>query len=422
MRNKNKAKIIFHVDMNSFYASVEMAHQPHLRGKPVAIAGNPRERRGIIVTSSYEARAYGVKTTMTLWEAKKLCPQLIVVPPNFPLYRETSAKIFKRLAEITPIIEPVSIDEGYMDVTDHPVHPVKLAKKVQHILLQELHLPCSIGIGPNKFLAKTASDMKKPLGITILRIRDLPIKLWPLSVKEMHGVGVKTAEKMSQMKIETIGDLAKADVYTLSQRLGINGERLIQRANGIDYRSVDPSSVKDFKSIGNSKTLPYDTVDEDKIKYEFSQLAKRVEERLVRRKLKGKTIQLMIRYNNHETITRSRKKVEYTNDREEILQTILELYTDHWSGKPIRLLGITVQDLLEEKYIVEQLNLFTYKKRHKQIKMKQTVEKLQEKYGKETFVTMQKDEKHHDDDDENDPTLLRTSFQKDFLDDYISDD
>ncbi|HLR71128.1 MAG TPA: DNA polymerase IV, partial [Pseudogracilibacillus sp.] len=148
-----RAKVIFHVDMNSFYASVEVAYNPKLKGKPVAIAGNPEERKGIIVTSSYEARAKGVKTTMPLWEAKKLCPELIVLRPNFPRYRKTSSKIFRMLAEVTPMTEPVSIDEGYMDVTDHPTHPVKLAKEIQHRLLTQLNIPCSIGIGPNKFLA-----------------------------------------------------------------------------------------------------------------------------------------------------------------------------------------------------------------------------------------------------------------------------
>src|SRR5690625_837416 len=232
----NKAKVIFHVDMNSFYASVEMAYNPKLKGKPIAIAGNPEERKGIIVTSSYEARAKGIKTTMPLWEAKKLCPDLIVIRPNFSRYRETSTKIFKMLAQITPIIEPVSIDEGYMDVTDHQIHPIELAKIIQQQLLDTLDIPCSIGIGPNKFLAKTASDMKKPLGITILRIRELSKELWPLPIEKMYGVGEKTANKLHKIKIETIGDLAKADVYALTQLLGINGERLKNRANGIDTR------------------------------------------------------------------------------------------------------------------------------------------------------------------------------------------
>jgi DNA polymerase-4 len=411
----SNAKVIFHVDMNSFYASVEMAHNKSLKGKPVAIAGNPKERRGIIVTSSYEARAQGVKTTMPVWEAKKLCPNLIVIPPNFPLYREMSAKIFKRLTEFTPLIEPVSIDEGYMDVTNHPTHPITLAKQVQQALLTELDIPCSIGIGPNKFLAKTASDMKKPLGITILRIRDLPQKLWPLPIDEMYGVGRKTAEKMHEINIHTIGDLAKADVYTLSHILGINGERLIQRANGIDPRRVNPDSVNDFKSIGNSTTLRFDTVDEEKIKQVLFQLSERVEERLHRRQLKGKTVQLMIRYANRKTITRSKKLPKYIQTKAEILPVILQLLDENWTKQPIRLLGVTVQDLLEEKYVVEQLDLFTYKERNRQIAIEKTVEQLKEKYGEQTFIEL-------DDDDDKEEIetnkLYRTSFQKDFLDDY----
>lgn len=415
----NKARIIFHVDMNSFYASVEMAYNPKLKGKPLAVAGNPEERKGIIVTSSYEARARGVKTTMPLWEAKKLCPELIVVRPNFERYRETSRKIFQLLAEITPIIEPVSIDEGYMDVTDHPVHPLQLAKKIQKQLLNELDIPCSIGIGPNKFLAKTASDMKKPLGITVLRIRDLPTKLWPLPIDKMYGVGEKTAEKLKKMNIRTIGDLAKADVYAVSQMLGINGERLINRANGLDPRPVDPDSVNDFKSIGNSQTLPHDTTDMTEMLQILSQLADRVEERLKRRELKGKTVQLMIRYSNRKTITRSRKLDQFIDDKETILAVIKDLLTEHWSQEPVRLLGVTVQDLLEKQYVVEQLDLFTYQEVEKKVAIRETVEQLKEKFGEDPFVQLEDKE---EDDELNEQKLLRTSFQKDFLDDYRLND
>lgn len=414
----NKARIIFHVDMNSFYASVEMAYNPKLKGKPLAVAGNPEERKGIIVTSSYEARARGVKTTMPLWEAKKLCPELIVVRPNFERYRETSRKIFQLLAEITPIIEPVSIDEGYMDVTDHPVHPLQLAKKIQKQLLNELDIPCSIGIGPNKFLAKTASDMKKPLGITVLRIRDLPTKLWPLAIDKMYGVGEKTAEKLKKMNIRTIGDLAKADVYAVSQMLGINGERLINRANGLDPRPVDPDSVNDFKSIGNSQTLPHDTTDMTEMIQILSQLADRVEERLKRRELKGKTVQLMIRYSNRKTITRSRKLDQFIDDKETIMAVIKDLLTEHWSQEPVRLLGVTVQDLLEKQYVVEQLDLFTYQEVEKKVAIRETVEQLKEKFGEDPFVQLEDKEE----DELNEQKLLRTSFQKDFLDDYRLND
>src|SRR5690625_5204676 len=354
------AKVIFHVDMNSFYASVEIAHDPRLKGKPIAIAGNPEERRGIIVTSSYEARAKGVKTTMPLWEAKRLCPELITIRPNFTRYRDMSRKIFKLLSDMVPIIEPVSIDEGYLDVTDHPTHPLQLAKDIQITLLDQLNIPCSIGIGPNKFLAKTASDMKKPLGITVLRIRDLPNKLWPLPIEKMYGVGEKTAEKLNNINVYTIGDLAKAETYSLSYVLGINGERLKNRANGIDPRIVDPDSVNDFKSIGNSQTLPYDTVDITEIKAILTQLSERVEGRLQRRQLKGRTIQLMIRFDNRQTITRSKKLPNFINDYDTIIYHIYTLFDQHWNKQPIRLLGVTVQDLRDIKDIKQQLNLFTY--------------------------------------------------------------
>lgn len=409
----NKAKVIFHVDMNSFYASVEMAYNPKLKGKPIAIAGNPNERKGIIVTSSYEARAKGVRTTMPLWQARKLCPNLIVIRPDFPKYKATSAKIFKLLAEMSPIIEPVSIDEGYIDATEHPTHPITLANEMQQRLLQELDIPCSIGIGPNKFLAKTASDFKKPLGITILRIRDLPEKLWPLPIDNMYGVGSKTAEKLHQINIYTIKDLAKADIYTVSQVLGINGERLINRANGIDKRMVDPDSVNDFKSIGNSQTLREDTIDEAKITSTLNQLASRVEERLQRRELKGMTVQLMMRYADRTTVTRSRKGMSYIDDKESIMTIIQELFQEHWNHQPLRLLGITVQDLLEKSDIMEQLNLFTYEQEEKRASMVDVVQSIQNKYGEDVFIKPAKQKEKKTDDQ-----MLQTSFQKDFLDDY----
>lgn len=411
-----KAKVIFHVDMNSFYASVEMAYNQSLKGKAVAIAGNPEERKGIIVTSSYEARAKGVKTTMPLWEAKKYCPELIVLRPNFDRYREVSSNIFRLLADITDLIEPVSIDEGYMDVTDVPIHPIKLADQIQQTLLRQLDIPCSIGIGPNKFLAKTASDMKKPLGITILRKRELPEKLWPLPVDDMYGIGEKTADKLKKIDIHTIGDLANADVYALTQLLGINGERLRNRANGIDTRDVDPNSVNEFKSIGNSRTFPEDTSDVDELRRMLFQLAVRVDERLNRREMTGKTIQLMIRYNDRQTITRSRKLHTYVNGLEDIVPVAYELLDIHWNLEPVRLLGVTVSDLLEKKEVLEQLNLFTYEKVAKKAKLEEMVQELKSKYGKDAFPIIRGEEAIEQEEEK----LLRTSFQKDFLDDYKS--
>lgn len=406
-----RARIIYHIDMNSFYASVEVAHNPSLKGKPVAIAGNPKHRRGIIVTSSYEARHYGVRTTMPLWEARKLCPDLIVLPPNFERYREASRKMFQLVAELTPCVEPVSIDEGYIDVTDvkHDKTPIDTAKTLQKRILDELHLPSSIGIGPNKFLAKMASDMKKPMGITVLRIRDLPRKLWPLPIENMYGVGQKTAGKLREIGIETIGQLAKTDTYELSQLLGVNGERLKNRANGIDPRHVDPEAVNEFKSIGNSKTLPHDTTDEIEIHQLFEHLAATIDMRMRRRHAAGLTVQIMIRYHNHHTVTRSKKLSHYIYTKEDILQHALSLFYNHWNLQPVRLLGITVTDMINKKYMTKQLNLFTYENEIEKEKLQTTIDRLTEKFGEDTFKQLK-------------PTVeeapFRTSFQKDFLNDY----
>ncbi|MFS0672749.1 DNA polymerase IV [Ornithinibacillus sp. 179-J 7C1 HS] len=406
----NRARIIFHLDMNSFYASVEMAYNPSYKGKPLAVAGNPEERRGIIITSNYEARAKGVKTTMPIWQAKKLCPELIVIRPNFERYRFASREMFKILNSITPFVEPVSIDEGYMDVTDatSPSNTIRLAEELQQKIKKELDLPCSIGIAPNKFLAKMASDMKKPMGITVLRKRDIPAKLWPLPVGEMYGVGKKTAEKLNTIDIDTIGDLAEADVYQLKQLLGINGERLKNRANGIDIRPVDPDAVNEFKSIGSSETLPTDTTDIVEIRGLLTALADNVEIRMKRKQAAGRSVQLSIRYHDRRTITRSKKLPNYIEKKEDILKVVFELFENHWNQEPIRLLGVTVQDIEEKQNIVKQLDLFTYSKDAEKEKLYNAIDKLTEKFGKNPFVEIKEDNHQQP----------RTSFQKDFLDDF----
>lgn len=376
-------RVILHVDMNSFYASVEMAYDPTLKGKPIAIAGNPEERRGIIVTCSYEARRFGVKTTMSLWEAKKLCPQLIILRPNFERYRAASIGMFEVLNHYSDLVEPVSIDEGYMDITasDQFGTPIEVASIIQNRIKEQLDLPCSIGIAPNKFLAKMASDMKKPLGITILRKRDVPSKLWPLPVKEMHGVGQKTSEKLESMRIYTIGDLAKADTFMIKSSLGINGERLKDRANGIDSRPVDPEAAEEFKSIGNSTTLPRDMSKQKELFEVLNQLAFKVSTRLKRKKVYATGISVMIRYKNRHTITRSKKIGFAIQSVEEIYNQAQHLFMKHWSGDAVRLLGITGTDLVEKGQAVKQLDLFHYEEDAKKEPLYQTIESLRKKYG-----------------------------------------
>ncbi|MFC4404281.1 DNA polymerase IV [Gracilibacillus xinjiangensis] len=352
--------VIFHVDMNSFYASVEIADNPELKGKPVAIAGNPDERKGIIVTCSYEARAYGVKTTMSLWEARKLCPSLVVLRPNFPRYREVSQEIFKLLETYTPYVEPVSIDEAFMDITtcSHLGSPIELAVSIQNKLLEQMNLPCSIGIAPNKFLAKMGSDMKKPNGITILRKRDIYSKLWPLPIEEMYGVGKKSAAKLRKHVINNIGDIAKADSQLLKTLLGVNGEKLKSRALGNDPRPVDPEQAESFKSIGSSTTFPKDIVDYEELIIKLNDLAQNVATRLERKDAVGDTVQLMIRYYDRKTITRRMKLSTYIYSKDDIFYYSEMLLNQHWNGAAIRLLGITIQDAKKKEDVTYQLSLF----------------------------------------------------------------
>ncbi|WP_281975677.1 DNA polymerase IV [Halobacillus litoralis] len=405
-----KGRVIFHVDMNSFYASVEAAFDPSLKGKPLAIAGNPEERRGIVVTSSYEARKYGVKTTMPVGEARRLCPDLLVMRPNFERYRTASKEIFKILADVTSLIQPVSIDEGYMDITacEDQGSPPVIAERIQQRIADELDLPCSIGIAPNKFLAKMASDMKKPMGITILRKRDLRHKLWPLPIEEMYGVGSKTAEKLRKMEIETIGHLADHPVLDLKQVLGINGERLQNRANGIDDRHVDPDAVHEFKSIGTSTTLPEDTTEDAEIQAVLRRLSNKVEARMKNKKVLARNVQLMIRYYDRKTVTRSRQLQEFVHTSEDLFQTAMQLFDEHWNQQPVRLLGVTASDLAEKSEVTQQLDLFNYQKYASKEKLYKTIDDLTEKYGSNPFRKLSNPNENQ----------VTTSFQKDFLDDF----
>ncbi|MGD6834502.1 DNA polymerase IV [Sutcliffiella halmapala] len=411
---KRSGRIIFHVDMNSFYASVEMAYDPTLRGKPLAIAGNVEERKGIVVTCSYEARAFGVKTTMPLWEAKQKCPQLIVRKPNFERYRKSSQAMFALLRTYTDLVEPVSIDEGYMDVTDCTLSltPIQIAEEIQQRLKKELLLPCSIGIAPNKFLAKMASDMKKPMGITVLRKRELSTKLWPMPVGEMHGVGAKTAEKLKTIQITTIGELTEGNDYQLKHLLGINGERLKKRANGEDNRPVDPDSVSEFKSIGNSTTLPADTDDEQVIEKVLENLANSVSARMKRKSVLSHNVQLVIRYGINHTVTRSRKLANPIESVEHIMEAARFLLKKHWNGDPVRLLGITAQDMVEKDQSVKQLDLFTFQEDAKHEPLHKTLQELEDKFGK---GIIKRGIKNKNTVQSSSTAKLTTSFQKDFL-------
>ncbi|WP_144510188.1 DNA polymerase IV [Bacillus sp. FJAT-22090] len=412
---QSKARIIFHLDMNSFYASVEQAHDPSLKGKAIAVAGNPKERRGILVTCSYEARAKGVYTTMSVWEARRKCPELILLPPNFERYRAASKAIFDILRSYTPLVEPVSIDEGYMDVSEVEMgeDAIAFAESIQQRIIRELDLPSSIGIAPNKFLAKTASNMKKPMGITVLRKREVAEKLWPLPVIDMHGVGESTAKKLSEFGVHTIGDLANIAPGLLKEKLGKVGIRLSARANGIDNRTVDPDSVFDTKSVGNSTTLPYDETDIDEIEKVLRKLSKKVASRLDSKNLAGRSITIHIRDANWKNKTRSKTITNRLFEEKEIFQLAKTLFQSTWKDEPIRLLGITVNNVFDKGESVEQLSIFNFEEHAKEEPILKLVEQLQAKFGADSIKRGIKVKKKAS-------LESKTSFSKDFLDDHES--
>lgn len=409
----HKGRIIFHVDMNSFYASVEQAHNPSLKGKPIAIAGNPKERRGILVTCSYEARALGIYTTMTVHEALRKCPELLLLPPDFQKYREASKQMFTILRSYTDLVEPVSIDEGYMDVTQlsKEQHALNIAQEIQEQIQTELDLPCSIGIGPNKFLAKTASDMKKPMGITVLRIRDIEQILWPREVVTMHGIGASTAKKLNAHSIFTIGDLAKVEEYAIKQILGKNGVRLRARANGEDSRMVDPDAIFDTKSVGNSTTLPEDVVDIRILHKTINGLCQKVAERLDAKRLAGSTVSIQIRDADWHNHTRSKTVSNAIYRFEDIYQVSCELFDKHWDETPVRLLGVTVSNVVDRKDFSQQLSIFNFEEHVKDEPIIKIVDEIEARFGKGII-------KRGIDTGKRSTYQSQTSFSKDFLDDH----
>lgn len=383
MVGESHARVILHLDMNSFFASVEQAHDPSLKGIAMAVAGNPKERRGILVTCSYEARAFGIYTTMTVGEAKRLCPELVIVPPDFEKYRTASAAVFDLLRSYTELVEPVSIDEAYIDITSIGglTHAIEIATEMQQRILRELDLPCSIGIAPNKFLAKTASDMKKPMGITILRKREVESILWPLPIIDMHGVGKSTEKKMHSLDIYTIGDLAQKDETIIKTALGKHGLRLRNRANGIDHRLVDPEAADERKSVGSSTTLPIDETDYEGCLKVFKWLSAKVADRLDKRQLAGTVVMIQIRTADWRNQTRSRTVHNPLYEEQDIYKEAIDLFKRHWDGEPVRLLGITVSNVVPMNELNEQLSIYNFEKYAKEEAVNDLLSQIEQRFG-----------------------------------------
>lgn len=385
-----KPRIIFHIDMNAFFASCEIAENKELLGQPVVVAHNDPLKRSIILTASYEARKYGIKTTMMVREALKLCPHLIVVEPDMELYKHYSNLFFSYLHTITDRIEPGSIDEAYVDVSSlfGQVDFINLAKQIQTDLYQKYTLPCSIGIGPNKFLAKMASDMKKPLGITILRKREIDKLLWPLPIEKMYGVGKKTAPRLRQLGINTIGDLANfKDLNLLQQTIGENHAlSLQQKAQGIDHSIVD-SNTDEVTSMSTSHTFEFDINDELIIKKTFKVLVNTLSNRLERKNLQTQTFGIQLKYNNFHQINRSKPLDFPTNDPNVLYAAALNLLEEYYDfTTSLRLVGVFAHRLTEALEDIKQYSIFELDELEKENELHEILSTLQNTYGKNVIT------------------------------------
>lgn len=353
-------KAVFLVDMNAFFISCEMTRNPEIIGKPAAVAGNPQNRTGIILAANYEARKYGIKTTMVIHQALKLCPNLVLVPPDHRFYEIKSQAVMSVLSNYSPVIEQNSIDEAWLDMTGTDSlfgTPLEAAQKIMNDISEGLGLWCSIGISENKLLAKIASEIKKPMGITELWIKDIHAKLWPLKVTDLYGIGKQTGLKLNNLGIQTIGDLANYNPKALTQILGKQGIELQRLAMGIDNSAVTPHEAGEMKSIGRSTTLSEDVVNIEDVRNVFLEMCEDIGYDARKNYKKARTIQISIRYSDFQNITRQ-ISIEPTYLTKDIYEKGFALLSRNWNCiKPVRLVGISITGF-EQDNLSAQLSLF----------------------------------------------------------------
>ncbi len=404
-------KVIFLVDMNAFFISCERTRHAELRGRPAAVAGDPQRRTGIILAANYEARAFGVKTTMLVHEALRLCPDLALVPPDHDFYAQKSHEVMQLLRQFTPVVEPNSIDEAWLDMTGCEKlsgTPLEAAQSIMQTINEKLDLWCSIGISDNKFLAKMASEMKKPQGITELWPENVPGKLWPLPVGAMYGVGQKTAEKLKRLGVATIGDLARLSQEFLVERFGKSGIVLFRHAHGLEDAPVLATDDDTVQSIGRSTTLSENISDLEKAKRILLELSDEVAATARKQDLKGQVVQITLKYTDFKVITRQ-SMVPATNLSQEVYLSGCTLLARNWdSSKPVRLIGISLGHFQKQQED-RQLTLFDQidgNKENKALehvpqtgKVDQAVDYIRERFGQNsiTRASLMKKKKPKDD-------------------------
>jgi DNA polymerase-4 len=346
---------ILHIDMDAFYASVEQRDNPELRGQPVAVGGSPASR-GVVAAASYEARVFGVRSAIPMSRAVRLCPHLVIVRPDFQKYRTVSQAVFALFRSVTPLVEPLSLDEAYLDVTEN-AWGEPLGRNVALRLKQEIRaatgLTASAGVAPNKFLAKIASGWRKPDGLTVIAPERVEPFLQKLPVDALWGVGPVTAERLRERGIERLTDVRRVDPVVLREAVGSSAEWLRRLADGIDDREVEPE--REVKSSGSEITYAHDLTDVVEMQREIDQMARDAAAWLARRELRCRTVTIKVRYSDFTTVTRSHTALG-TREAEDIAQRAVALLSKTAAAtRPVRLLGVSVHNLEDPADIVEPL-------------------------------------------------------------------
>jgi DNA polymerase-4 len=372
-------RVIMHVDMNAFFASVEQQANLELRGRPIAVVGGGE--RTVITTSSYEARAKGVKTGMAIWEGKRTCPELIIVVGDNRKYTHTSTKINEIFRDYTPEVEAFSIDESWLDVT-HSLGIFGSAVNIAYLIKARIRhgfgITCSIGIAPNKLLAKLASEMQKPDGLTVIQPEDVSRVLERMPIKELCGIGRKMERHLNMMSVYTCGELGRCDEARLTRKFGIVGKRLKEMGQGIDNSPVvQYGKEDDVKSVGHSRTLERDIDDPLEIRRFLLQLSEMVGSRARRYNVSGKTVHLYVRYADFFSSWGKQTTLKsYINLSDEIYKAALSILDTVELEQPVRLLGVSLSNL---KHQAEQLPLFEDER--KKLFATQAMDKVNERFG-----------------------------------------
>lgn len=374
---------ILHVDCNKFYASVECYLHPQLRDKPVAVGGSEQSRHGIILTKNEIASKYGLVVGEPLWKARQKCPDLIIVPPNFPVYIEFSGKVRKILEDYTDLIEPFGLDESWIDVTgDWKKSGYTIAQEIRQRVKEEVGITVSIGLSFNKIFAKLGSDYKKPDAVTVINRDNYKDIVWELPCSDLLMIGRATTKKLNYYGIYTIGDVAMADDRFMKNLLGKNGQMLQRFARGQDTSPVRHMSLsRDIKSIGNSTTTPRDLKNDEDVKIIFTVLAESVSRRMRKHGVKGVTLTISVRDCKLNTFTRQCTMQAPTNVSAELIKNATALFSANYNWEnPIRSLGLSVTDFDFDGILQYDIS-GSVEKREKLERLETAVDKLKDRYG-----------------------------------------